>query len=127
MIGDKRGVAGGQKSNVRLKGQRQLRQDLPIAMKHKICETIFSNRLEYASEETLMSAMAKKFSMKLVRLRMIWRKRSHWKMLVEKHQQSQSEEMRAGRGAHRGVHGAAAVRHVKMRAAGGGQELEFPL
>eukprot|EP00438_Fugacium_kawagutii_P020145 Skav209767 [mRNA] locus=scaffold9:337523:341960:- [translate_table: standard] len=126
MVGDKRGVAGGQKSNVRLKGQRQLRQDLPIAMKHKICETIFSNRLEYASEEMLLSAMAKKFSMKLVRLRMIWRKRSHWKMLVEKHQQSTAEDMRAGRGAATGVHGQNAVKHVKMRAAGGGQKLEFP-
>eukprot|EP00438_Fugacium_kawagutii_P003448 Skav229316 [mRNA] locus=scaffold2616:95961:99953:+ [translate_table: standard] len=121
-----RGVAGGLKSNIRLKNQRLLRQDLPVAMKHKICETIFGNRLEFASEEMLMAAMAKKFSMRSKRLKMIWKKRAHWKQLVEKHQQSQTLEMRTGRGAHHGVHGTGAVKHVKMRAAGGGQKLEFP-
>ena len=123
---NKRGVAGGMSSNVRLKGQRLLRQDLPVSMKHKICETIFSSRAEFASDEKLFSAMAKKFCMKLKRLRYIWRKRVHWKMLMEKHQQSAAEQMRPGRGADRGVHGTGAVKHVKMRAAGGGQKIEFP-
>ena len=50
-----RGVAGGQKSNVRMKGEKQLTQDLPISHKHAVCQRLFKEKEKFASERDLAS------------------------------------------------------------------------
>lgn len=122
----KRGVAGGLSSNMRLKSQKLLRQDLPVAYKHEICETIFNKRLEFESQEALFRAMGKKFRMKRKRLMYIWKRRSMWKADMEKKKLSRSQYTRSGKGAGKGVRGLEAVKHEKRRASGGGAKIQFP-
>ena len=70
-----RGVAGGRKSNVRMKSEKQLRQDLPISHKHAICQHLFKEKESFASERDLMRHGKKKFGLRMSTLRYIWARR----------------------------------------------------
>ena len=123
----RRGVAGGLKSNVRLKDQKRLRDELPVSTKHSMCTRMLQSRDEFATAEDFWSHWGKQFRMRRHVLKKMYEKRSAWKDVVEKHQQSLAAESRAGRGAKHGRHGAGITRHERLRAAGGGRSKEFPL
>ena len=122
----KRGLGGGLKSNRRLKHQKKKRHDLPVSHKHALCQQIFGMRQEHKNEEELLMHAAKKFKMKRGKLRYIWNRRSEWKMQMEQHGLSTSEQHVEGRSARRGSHGPGATKVVRMRAKGGGRKLQFP-
>ena len=126
--GHLRGVAGGLKSNMRLKGQKSLRDELPIAYKHEMCQQIQEMRVEYASEKEALKAAARRFKMRVRKLQAIWMKRLEWKSQMAKYKLSSGLHDRPGSsGAMQGSHGPHAAKHERKRAAGGGRKLTFPL
>ena len=122
-----RGVAGGLKSNVRLKGQRKLRDELPIAFKHEMCQQIQEMKIEHASEADALKAAARKYKMKLKKIRFIWNQRLEWKKQMQQHKLSQGKHARPlASGAMKGSHGPLAAKQARLRASGGGRKLTFP-
>ena len=127
-IGKLRGVAGGMKTNMRLKGQKRLRDELPVATKHDMCLQIHEMRVEYASEKDTLKAAARKFKMRVKKLQAIWMKRLEWKSQVAKYKLSSGVHDRPGSsGAMKGSHGPHAAKQQRKRASGGGRKLSFPL
>ena len=127
-IGKLRGVAGGMKTNMRLKGQKRLRDELPVATKHDMCLQIQEMRVEYASEKDTLKAAARKFKMRVKKLQAIWMKRLEWKSQVAKYKLSSGVHDRPGSsGAMKGSHGPHAAKQQRKRASGGGRKLTFPL
>ena len=121
-----RGVAGGHKSNVRKKGERMLRQDLPISFKHQLCVEIQEERSHHPALKDVFSKMRKKYNMTAKRVRKIWEKRMQWKADVQKYKQSKAEDMRPKhKGMAQGSH-AAGSGHMRVRASGAGAKLDFP-
>ncbi|CAK9008654.1 Uncharacterized protein SCF082_LOCUS9965, partial [Durusdinium trenchii] len=121
-----RGVAGGHKSNVRMKGEKQLRQDLPISHKHAICQHLFKEKESFASERDLMRHGKKKFGLRMSTLRYIWARRKQWATDMQKHKQSASKEHRSERAGAHGVHGHEKAKTQRVRASGAGAKIEFP-
>ena len=124
-FGKLRGVAGGHKSNVRKKGERSLRQDLPISFKHQLCVEMQNEREHHPSLKDVFSKMRKKYNMKLKQVRQVWNKRMQWKSDVEKYKQSKTGDMRAHR-KDMAQGSWAAISHMRVRASGGGAKLDFP-
>ena len=123
----RRGVAGGLKSNVRLKDQKRLRDELPVSTKHSMCTRMFESRDQFATAAEFWSHWGKQYRMRRYVLKQMYEKRSAWKAVVEKHRQSLAVESRVGRGASKGLKGSGITRHQRVRAAGGGKKKEFPL
>ena len=122
-----RGVAGGLKSNMRLKGQRKLRDELPIAFKHEMCQQIQEMKIEHASEADAVKAAARKYKMKPKKIKQIWNQRLEWKKQMQQHKTSDGKHARPlASGAMRGSHGPLAAKQARLRASGGGRKLTFP-
>ena len=121
-----RGVAGGHKSNVRMKGEKQLRQDLPISHQHAVCQHLFKEKERFASERGLMRYGKKKFGVRMTTLSYIWARRKQWAEDMQKYKQSTSIEDRAESRGAQGVHGQGKAKTQRMRASGAGAKLEFP-
>ena len=118
----RRGVAGGLKSNVRLKDQKRLRDELPVSTKHSMCTRMFESRDQFATAAEFWSHWGKQYRMRRYVLKQMYEKRSAWKAVVEKHRQSLAVESRVGRGASKGLKGSGITRHQRVRAAGGGKK-----
>ena len=121
-----RGVAGGHRSNVRMKGEKQLRQDLPISHQHAVCQHLFKEKERFASERGLMRYGKKKFGVRMTTLSYIWARRKQWAEDMQKYKQSTSIEDRAESRGAQGVHGQGKAKTQRMRASGAGAKLEFP-
>ena len=121
-----RGVAGGHRSNVRMKGEKQLRQDLPISHQHAVCQHLFKEKEKLASERGLMRYGKKKFGVRMTTLSYIWARRKQWAEDMQKYKQSASIEDRAESRGAQGVHGQGKAKTQRVRASGAGAKLEFP-
>ena len=126
LVGERRGIAGGLKSNVRLKHQKTRRSDLPVSAKHVMCQDMNLQRKEFVNEEDWLSHFAKTFKMKPKKLRYIWELRGAWAQQMKKQKQSDSRQVRHGRGGSTGTHGVTAVKHITYRQQGGGAKRELP-
>ena len=123
----KRGVAGGLKSNVRLKHQKRLKDEVPISRKHEICVRMQESRDGFATSDEFFAHWSKQFRMKKSVLRKMYAKKASYKEVVDKHHQSMSHQSRTGRGAKKGHWGPGTTRHERFRAPGGGAKKELPL
>ena len=125
--GQRRGTAGGLRTNMRLKSQKSLKDELPVAFKHEICLHIAEMKIEEGSEKHALAAASRKYKMKLKKMKSIWLKRSEWKMQMQKYKLSAGQHIRPGSsGAMKGSHGKDAAKQNRMRASGGGRKLTFP-
>ena len=126
LLHDRRGTFGGLKSNVRLKGQKVRRHDLPVSTKHGICTDMNLQRPEFVNEDDWFAHFAKQLKMRLKKLKYIWEQRGAWARQMKKDKQSDAQQMRPGRGGAHGTHGATAKKCVTYRKAGAGAKREIP-
>ena len=72
----KRGVAGGLKSNVRLKHQKRLKDEVPISRKHEICVRMQESRDGFATSDEFFAHWSKQFRMKKRVLKQMYAKKA---------------------------------------------------
>ncbi|CAJ1447610.1 unnamed protein product, partial [Effrenium voratum] len=122
---EKRGVASGAASNVRLKHQRPRRVDTPISVRSRVAQDMYRSRGAYASEDELVTAWSKRTGLPVRALRTWLADRESLEEEVKRHQQSQTMESRTHRsGKQIGVK--ASGLQQRVRKTGAGAKQKFP-
>ena len=122
---EKRGVASGAASNVRLKHQRPRRVDTPISVRSRVAQDMYRSRGAYASEDELVAAWSKRTGLPVRALRTWLADRESLEEEVKRHQQSQTMESRTHRsGKQIGVK--ASGLQQRVRKTGAGAKQKFP-
>ncbi|CAE7215229.1 unnamed protein product [Symbiodinium sp. CCMP2592] len=119
-----RGTAGGKSSNRRYAGQTLLRQEIPVAVKDKMCQQILSQVAGFASMPEFFRHFAAAFDMSLDKLKEMYSLKDAWAATVKKLNLSTSASV---------CHKEAGLKHGKrghakprLRQPGGGRKKDWP-
>ncbi|CAE7236277.1 unnamed protein product [Symbiodinium sp. CCMP2592] len=119
-----RGTAGGKSSNRRYAGQTLLRQEIPVAVKDKMCQQMLSQVAGFASMPEFFRHFAAAFDMSLDKLKEMYSLKDAWADTVKKLNLSTSASV---------CHKAAGLKHGKrghakprLRQPGGGRKKDWP-
>ena len=119
-----RGTAGGKSSNRRYAGQTLLRQEIPVAVKHKMCQQMDSQLASFATMTECYRHFAAAFDMSLDKVKEMYSMKDAWSATVNKLNLSTSLSVsHTEAGLSKGKRGCAKPR---LRQPGGGRKKEWP-
>ncbi|CAE7197804.1 unnamed protein product [Symbiodinium sp. CCMP2592] len=119
-----RGTAGGKSSNRRYAGQTLLRQEIPVAVKDKMCQQMLSQVAGFATMPGFFRHFAAAFDMSLDKLKEMYSLKDKWAATVKKLNLSTSASVgHKEAGLSKGKRGHAKPR---LRQPGGGRKKDWP-